>query len=127
MNIGLRLVKIAALYMVLGLVMGLVMAMSGDFSLASVHSHIALLGWAAMSITGVVYLLLPACSQSRLSVVHFWGHNIGLPVMMASLALYTYGHKDAEKVIGVGSMLVLASLVIFAINLYRNGKPSLTK
>jgi len=126
MNIGLRLVKIAALYMVLGLVMGLVMAISGDFSLASVHSHIALLGWAAMSITGIIYLLLPGCGQSRLSAVHFWGHNIGLPVMMASLALFTYGYKEAEKVIGVGSVLVLASLLVFTINLYRNARPGPT-
>ena len=124
MNIGLRLVKIAALYLVLALTLGMAMGISGDFSLASVHSHIALLGWAAMSVTGVIYLLLPTCGRSRLSAVHFWGHNIGLPVMMACLALETYGHKEAEKGLAASSMLVLASLVIFAVNLYRNGRLS---
>jgi len=127
MNIGLRLVKIAALYLVLGLVMGTAMGISGDFSLASVHSHIALLGWAAMSVTGVLYLLLPGCRQSRLSAVHFWGHNVGLPVMMVSLALFTYGNRQAEKVIGAGSMLVLASLLVFTVNLFRNGRLSSEK
>ena len=69
--------------MVAGLMLGLAMGISDNFSLSSVHAHILLLGWETMAITGIAYMLAPACSQSRLANLHFWGHNLGLPVMMA--------------------------------------------
>ncbi len=122
MNVGITLVKIAAIYMLIGVVMGVAMGISGNFSLLSAHSHILLSGWATMSIAGIVYILIPGCNHNRLAMLHFWGHNVGLPVMTASLVLYTYGYKDAEKLIGVGSVLILISLLIFTINLYLNGR-----
>jgi cbb3-type cytochrome oxidase subunit 1 len=122
MNIGIRLIRIAAMYLLIGVGIGLAMGISRNFSLMSVHSHISLLGWATMAIAGIVYILVPGCDRSRLAALHFWGHNIGLPVMIVSLALETYGYKGAEKAIGAGSMLTLLSLLIFAINVYLNGR-----
>jgi cbb3-type cytochrome oxidase subunit 1 len=122
-NIGMRLVRISAAYMLVAVIMGVFMGISGDFSLSSVHSHVALLGWAAMSISGILYLLLPACAGSRLAQFHFWGHNAGLPVMVASLGLYIHGVDRAEPGIGIGSMVILASLTVFTVNLYLNGRP----
>ena len=86
------------------------------------HSHILLLGWLTMSVAGIVYILIPGCNHNRLAMLHFWGHNVGLPVMTASLALDVYGYKDAEKTVGVGSVLILISLLVFTINLYQNGR-----
>lgn len=121
--ISVRLLRISAVYMVLGLVMGLAMGISSNFSLMSVHSHILLLGWLTMAVTGIVYLVIPGCARSRLATLHFWGHNLGLPVMMASLALQAYGQKNIEPMIAAGSILVLVSLLLFAINLFQNGRP----
>ncbi|MBI5083247.1 MAG: cytochrome-c oxidase [Acidobacteria bacterium] len=120
--IGIWMLRISAVYMVIGLVLGLAMGISGDFLLSSVHAHLSLLGWTTMSITGFVYVLFPACCRSRLAALHCWGHNIGLPVMMASLTLYTLGHKSAEKAIGAGSTIVLLSLLVFTANLFLNGR-----
>lgn len=121
-NVGVMLVKIAAIYMMAGLVGGIVMAVSKDHVLATVHSHVTLLGWTTMAITGLVYAVKPVCAQSRLSVLHFWFHNTGLPVMMVSLALYKYGNAQAEKFIGLGSTLVLLGLFFFTINVVKNLK-----
>jgi hypothetical protein len=74
-----------------------------------------------MAITGIVYLVMPGCARSRLATLHFWGHNIGLPVMMVGLALKDYGPANMEPLIAAGSTLVLLSLVLFAVNLLRNG------
>ncbi len=127
MNLGIALVKIASLYMMIGLGMGLFMAISKDFVLASVHAHVTLLGWATMAITGIVYAVFPQCGETRLSALHFWMHNIGLPVMMVSLALYSYGHTGAEKVIGVGSILVLFALAAFTVNVFLRAKTGRTQ
>ena len=125
-NIGIRLLRISVVYLVAGLVIGLAIGMSKSFWLASVHSHILLLGWAAMSVSGIAYLVLPGCAASRLATFHFWGHNLGLPVMMASLALEAFGRKDVEPAIGVGSTVVLLSLTLFAANLFRNASSAQT-
>ena len=120
--IGVGLLKISAVYMVVGAVLGLVMGISSNFSLSSVHSHILLLGWLTMAVTGIVYLLMPGCALNRLARLHFWGHNLGLPVMMAGLALQSYGQENTAPVIAAGSILVLVSLLLFAINLSLYGR-----
>jgi hypothetical protein len=118
---GPRLLQIAVVYMVVGLGLGLAMGISGDLSLYSVHSHILLLGWATMAIAGLVYLVMPGCARSRLATVHFWGHNLGLPLMTAGLVWEKTGHTNAASTIAAGSILVLISLVLFAVNVFRNG------
>jgi cbb3-type cytochrome oxidase subunit 1 len=121
MNVGIRLLQIASVYLVFGLAMGLAMAITSNMLLTTVHAHILLLGWATMALAGIVYLLMPRCRHSALAKVHFWGHNIGLPILMVSLAMFLYGVKSAEKVVAVGSVVVLLSLLVFTINLFRNG------
>jgi hypothetical protein len=119
---GVRLIQISAVYMVIGLGLGLAMGISGNFLLSSVHAHVSLLGWATMAIAGIVYLVMPGCAHSRLADFHFWGHNVGLPVMIGSLAMKTCGQTNMGPAIGTGSLLVLISLVLFAVNVLRNGK-----
>lgn len=60
------------------------MAIGKDFSLVAVHSHVLLLGWATLGMTGIVYLVLPRCAVTRLAAWHFRLHNLGLPVAMVS-------------------------------------------
>jgi predicted acyltransferase len=116
MSVGTKLVRIAPICMLVGLVMGLAMAISKDRALTSVHSHVLLLGWATMAISGIVYIVEPRCAKRKLAALHFWGHNAGLPVMMVSLGFVQYGYSAAEPVIGVGSIIVLGSLVVFTLN-----------
>jgi cbb3-type cytochrome oxidase subunit 1 len=120
MNIGVRLIQVAVVYLTAGLVLGLGMAIASDFTLSSVHAHISLLGWATMAIAGIVYILIPNCGRNRLAILHFWGHNIGLPVMMVSLTLYSLGVTVAEKALAAGSTLVLVSILLFSFNVIRN-------
>jgi hypothetical protein len=123
-RVGLSLVKIAALYLMVGLALGLGMAVGRDFSLVAVHSHVLLLGWATLGITGIVYLVLPRCAGTRLAAGHFWLHNLGLPVMMVSLAAETLGERRAEPLVGVGSILVVVGLALFTLNVLLNARPS---
>jgi heme/copper-type cytochrome/quinol oxidase subunit 1 len=118
--VGVRLVRIASVYLLAGLVLGLAMGIGKDFSLMSVHSHVLLLGWATLALTGIVYLVLPRCAGSRLAAAHFWLHNLGLPVMVAALAAETLGMAGAERFIGLGSTVVVAGLGLFTLNVLRN-------
>ena len=115
------LLKIASTYLVIGLGLGMFMAISHDHTLSSVHSHMALLGWGGLAFAAVVYLLLPACGGNRLATLHFWLHNAGLPIMLAALAvLFQTGNTAVEPIIGLGSTLVTIGLVLLAVNIFRN-------
>jgi hypothetical protein len=119
-RIGVSLVRIASVYLLAGLLLGLAMGIGQDFSLMSVHSHVLLLGWATLATTGIVYLVLPRCAGTRLAAAHFWLHNLGLPVMVVSLAAPHLGLPRAEPLVGVGSILVTVGLGLFTLNVLRN-------
>ncbi|RPJ78016.1 MAG: cytochrome-c oxidase, partial [Acidobacteria bacterium] len=120
---GVTLLRIASLYLVTSLVLGVVMAATHNHALVSVHSHIGVLGWATMALTGLAYIVVPGLAASRLAVAHLWLHNAGLPVMLIALAfLVQTGDTRAEPVIAIGSVLVLLSLLCFTANVLRKVK-----
>jgi len=99
------------------------MGLSRNHALGTVHSHIILLGWATMAITGLVYIARPSCEETKLTILYFWPHNIGLPIMVFGLALYYgYGNEPAEKAVGIGSIIVILALLVFAIGIFKNLK-----
>src|SRR5512143_786204 len=119
--LGFSLIKIASIYMVAALSLGLYMGVTHSFGLVSVHIHIGLLGWATMAIAGLIYVAVPQCDGNVLSQVHFWLHNLGLPVMITGLVwVEKSSDNKAEAVIGIGSLLVLLALLFFAVNLFKN-------
>jgi len=113
---GTRYLKIAVIYLVIGALLGMGMGIAEDFALATVHSHLLLLGWASLALAGLVYHLHPAASSTRLARWHFWLHNLGLPVFMIGLALLLSGRAWALPVTIAGSTAALVGLVLFAAN-----------
>jgi cbb3-type cytochrome oxidase subunit 1 len=121
---GIRFLKIAVAYLVLGVSLGFVMGISKNFGLAPVHAHINLLGWASLALVGTIYHLYPAAGATRLARVHFWLHNLALPALMVSLALLLTGHEAADVAVGISSVAMVAALFTFAANVFLNLKPA---
>ena len=117
---GLRLLKVAVIYLFLGALLGLAMGISGKFTLAPVHAHLALAGWATLAIAGLIYHHYPAASTTRLARWHFWLHNIGLPVFMAGLALLLNGVEAAFPLTAGGASALLVGFALFALNVLLN-------
>lgn len=111
--------RMAILYFVIAVVMGVVMGASHDHRLMSVHAHLNLLGWVTMTLMGIYYHLYPAFGCNKVARTHFWLHQLALPVMMLALALRILGHAAAEPFIGIGSVLILLSVLLFAFNLLK--------
>jgi hypothetical protein len=120
---GIRFLKIAVAYLVIGITMGLVMGMLHNFALAPVHAHVNLLGWASLALVGLIYHLYPDAGKTKLAQVHFWLHNISLPVLMVSLAFLVTGHEAFDPVVGIGSVAMVVALFVFAANIFLNMKP----
>jgi cbb3-type cytochrome oxidase subunit 1 len=120
---GLKLLKIAVVYLVVGASLGLAMGISQKFTLAPVHAHLLLLGWASLALAGVMYHLYPAAATTRLAQVHFWLHNLGLPVFMVGLGLVLSGSEGATPLLAGAATVVLVGLFAFAANVFINVKP----
>lgn len=119
-----RLIKIAAVYLVIGVAMGIAMGITQQFSLAPVHAHINLLGWATLGIIGVIYQVYPAAGQTRLAQIHFWIHNIALPVFMLGLGFVLSGHEAFLPAAIAGALAVAIGIVVFAVNIWRCVRPA---
>jgi hypothetical protein len=118
-----RFIKVAAVYLVVGVTMGIVMGIAHEFVLAPVHAHINLLGWATLAIIGVIYHAYPAAGETRLAAVHFWIHNTALPVFMVGLGFALTGHEAFLPVTIVGALGVAIGIVVFAVNIWRTVGP----
>jgi hypothetical protein len=112
--------RLAVLYFVVATALGLFMGVSEDHGLFPVHAHLNLLGWVSLALTGVLYERFPDAIGTRLYPLHFWVYNITLPVSMVMLALAIKGNAAVGPALGVVSILLFASIVVFAINIWRN-------
>jgi hypothetical protein len=117
-------ILIAVCYLIVGVSFGIGMAAMQKFEYAPVHAHINLLGWATMALSGLIYGRYPQAAGSRLGVIHFWSFNLLAPVLLAGLIFMFAGHPEMEPVMVVGSLGVLASLLVFAVNLFMNTRPT---
>ncbi|MGE5624422.1 MAG: cytochrome-c oxidase [Bacillota bacterium] len=113
-------ILIAVVYLVAGVCIGIFMAAAQKLQYIPVHAHVNLLGWVTMGLAGLIYGRYPQAGGSRLGQVHFWGHNIVLPILIAGLIFMFSGHPEFEPVMVAGSLLMLVVLVVFAVNLYLN-------
>jgi len=118
-----RMIRIAALYLVIGVTMGIVMGILHQFTLAPVHAHINLLGFATLGIIGVIYKQYPAAANTRLATIHFWVHVVALPVFMVGLAFALTGHEAFLPVAIVGATAVFVGIVVFAVNIWMTVRP----
>ena len=117
---GNRFLRLAVLYVVLGVALGIVMAGSHDFTLKPVHVHINLLGWVSMALFGLWYRSAPASAETRLAKAHFWIYNVALPIQMITLAMFYLGKTAVEPVLALASVAIGIGFICFAINLWKH-------
>ena len=110
-------IRIAVIYLMAGVGMGIYMAASKAFQYAPVHAHVNLLGWVSMALAGLLYDRWPQAGGSRLGLAHFWLHNLGLPVAMVSLFILMAGNTAIVPLLTLGEMTTALGLLLFTVNL----------
>ncbi|WP_122520879.1 cytochrome-c oxidase [Pannonibacter phragmitetus] len=111
--------RAATFYLMAGLLLGIVMAAGGDFTLKGVHGHMHLLGWVTLALTGTIYALAPHLAEGALARWHVILHNLGLPIMLVALTAYLWGMTAAEPGIAAGAMLSTLGLGAFTLAVWR--------
>jgi hypothetical protein len=119
---GIIWIKLAVIYLIVGVTLGIGMGAAHDFRLHAVHAHINLLGWATMVLVGLIYTVFPAAGNSKLAKIHFWLHNIAVPVMMITLTFLVLGNESVVPVLVIAEFVAAAGIIAFAINVFTNLK-----
>lgn len=122
MNISRGFLVIGSLYLLVGIGLGMHMGASGDHTLAPVHAHINLLGFALMSVFGLAYRLLPGLAEGWMPKAHFWLHQIGALVLLIGLTLLMTGNvaeASIGSVLGIFELFILAGAILWTVNLWK--------
>lgn len=122
---GLWFIRVAVVYVVIGVIMGFVMGVTKHFEYHDVHAHINLLGWATLALAGVLYTLFPSAGNNTLAKVHFWMHNIGLPIFMLGLYLSVPNNESVVPLIATGATITVLAIIVFALNILMNAKTAI--
>ena len=119
-RVSLAFFSVAALYAVIGMSWGIIMGATDDHSMFPAHAHLNLLGWVTMSIYGIFYALAAARASQRLAWINFALSNLGLVIMIPSLALILrYGELPQYIVpIIIGEILTVAGMISFGVSVW---------
>jgi hypothetical protein len=109
-------VVIGALWLLVGVILGIVMGASHNFQFMPLHAHINLLGFACHSIFGLVYRHWPAMKNSRLTSLQFWTFVLATPITLIGLYFTLSGGPELPTIIG--SLAVLFGVILFFVVLW---------
>lgn len=105
---------LAIVYSLIGLTLGLSMAISQDHTQVVTHAHIMVLGWLMSAVFAFFYHLVPAAAASRLASIHFWLSALSSACMLFGLFILFRGNPSIEPVLAVSSLAFFAATILFA-------------
>ncbi len=111
--------RLAVVYFVVAVALGIMIGASGDHGLMPVHAHLNLLGWVSMTLFGVIGRFYPVTTRSRIATLQFWLYNLGVPVLLLTLAALLRGHAALDPVVGA---VVGISVLLFAYGVFTGVK-----
>ncbi|MET3576851.1 hypothetical protein ACFFIY_06690 [Bhargavaea ullalensis] len=114
---SLRLMRVAALFGLLGTILGSHMAGSGSYAFRPVHAHILLVGWLSMFAWGVFYKLYTVRTP-KLVLIQGWTGIIGAIGLTAGMWLQFLKPFNVNETFSlifyiVGGTILLLSFALF--------------
>ena len=124
MNISRAFFILGAIWILVGIPIGMYMGPSQDLALVPLHAHINLVGFVLSTLFGLVYHARPVMAQHLLGRAHFWLHLVGGLILLPVLYLMLSGRMSeaaAGPIMAAGEGLILLGLIGYLVNLIRNG------
>ncbi len=116
-NIDSNYIAIGAIWLVLGMIIGIAMGAANNFQFMPVHAHINLVGFACHAIFGMAYRQWPSMKASRLAPYQFWIFVIASPVTMIGLVFTLTGGPVLPTILG--SFGLLTGAILFCLMIWR--------
>ncbi|WP_445502511.1 hypothetical protein [Microvirga sp. G4-2] len=111
--------RLAVLFVIAGMAMGIGMAASQDHAIMPAHAHLNLLGWVSLFLFGIYYERRPALNASRLALIQVALWSVGTVIMTVAVAAIHLGYEAADPVAAISAIIVLAAMLMFAYFVFR--------
>ena len=111
--------RLAVLFVIAGMAMGIGMAATQNHSIMPAHAHLNLLGWVSLFLFGIYYERRPALDASRMAMVQVVLWSVGTVLLTIAVAAIHLGYTAADPVAGISSLIVLAAMLMFAYFVFR--------
>lgn len=115
--------RLAVVFILLGVCLGYWMGLTHDFTLSPVHAHTNLLGWVSMFLYGLFYRALPEAAAGVLPKAHAVLAILGLPIMMIGLTIQLLAVPSLMHLVPpmmmAGPTLVVLGMFVFAVIVFR--------
>ncbi|MBU8905363.1 hypothetical protein [Desertibacillus haloalkaliphilus] len=118
------LLRVAAIYALIGIFMGSHMAGAGSLALRPIHAHILVVGWLSLFAFAAFYKLFVIPKTSKLANIHVWGAFIGSIGLNLGMYLYYMYPGSTFNLIFyiVGGTILMLSFVAFALMTFVHGR-----
>lgn len=118
---GAKWIKLAVLYLIFGICVGLFMSMTLNLKWGSAHAHTNLVGFATTAIFGLIYSVYPGAGTTPLGKAHFWLHNLGVPIFLFSAFLVQVpGMLDTAHIFTyIGGGTLALGVILFIVNAFK--------
>src|SRR5579884_1990738 len=83
--------RAAVLFVIAGMVWGIIMAVSENHAAMPAHAHLNLLGWVSLFLFGIYYRLHPALEASRLALAQVALWIAATAILTTGVGLITAG------------------------------------
>jgi len=111
--------RLAAVFGLIGMSMGVVMGATHDFTLSPVHAHINLVGWVGMFLAGLFYAARPR-AETRLALMHLISLTLGLCLLAPGIAGARLGIEAMVPLAIGGSVVTFLSMLLFVWIVFRH-------
>lgn len=108
------LLRIAAIYALIGALMGSDLAGRKDYTMVPAHAHILVVGWLTLFAYGIFYYVFKNISMVKTAKVQAWTSIIGGGLMPMGMLLY----YKAESTATLLAFIIPAAILLLAIFLF---------
>ena len=113
---------VSVLLLLCGMLGGILMGMTQDFSLAPAHAHLNLIGGVLLFLFGLYYRLVPQAGASVLAKIQGCLHIVGAIMFPIGVAIVISKGESMVAVPIIGSLVVLTAVALFAAIVFRTTK-----
>ena len=114
MNYSKWLIRISAVYAVIGALIGSDLAGRQDYTMVPGHAHILVVGWLTLFAYGMFYYVFKEVSMKRTAKLQAWTSLIGGGLMPLSMLIY----YKSENTLTLITFISSASILLLAIILF---------
>src|SRR5579862_4347553 len=97
----------AVLFVIAGMIWGIIMGISEDHSAFPAHAHLNLLGFVLLFLFGIYYRLHPSLEWEKTAAAQIWVWIAGTIILTVGVGLAHTGHAVGDPIAAVGSVIVL--------------------